>query len=91
MVIMQLVKKIYVFQTTIHYAALTLFSLPFSAARILLFSSFEHEHQVKKRYNCNTVCMFPRDKQLSALPKMPLHIIGLLTECIVATYVLEKS
>lgn len=95
---MQVVKK-YVFQTAIHYAAFTLFSLPFSAARILLFSSFEHEHQVKKRYNCNTfyailsvptlllVCMFPRDKQLSALPKMPLHIIGLLTECIVVTYI----
>lgn len=45
---MLLVKKYMCFQTTIHYAALTLFSLPFSAARRLLFSSFEHERQVKK-------------------------------------------
>lgn len=29
-------------------------------------------------------CIFPRDKQLSVLPKMLLHIIGLLMGCIVA-------
>lgn len=29
-------------------------------------------------------CIFSRDKQLSVLPKMPQHIMGLLSGCIVA-------
>lgn len=35
--------------------------------------------------------MFPRDEQLSVLPRMLLHIIGLLTECIGAVKKKKKN
>lgn len=59
-------------------------------------SPFENERQVKCHYSGTSssavlsvptrllVGIVSRDKQLSALPKMPLHTKGLSTECIIA-------